>query len=161
MWANSVAQAYHEQDLLLEATLASISGCEVIKNMATTSEAAPCKTSELLSTTNNTNTCAILNSNTEFNCTNCDIKFDSESSLRVHLQVRIWSKFANYLFDREQPQITPSIEQRSLRASASQHRLPFPNSTVWTTTLSSKRTAVETTETALSTTKWSMLVLLN
>ena len=24
-----------------------------------------------------------------YNCTNCDIKFDSESSLRVHLQVRI------------------------------------------------------------------------
>ena len=23
-----------------------------------------------------------------YNCTNCDIKFDSESSLRVHLQVR-------------------------------------------------------------------------
>lgn len=32
------------------------------------------------------------NSELNFNCANCDIKFDSESSLRVHLQVSLPTK---------------------------------------------------------------------
>ena len=56
--------------------------------MAASTAASEAKISEqqLSISNSNINTCAILN-NSDFNCTNCDIKFDSESSLRVHLQV--------------------------------------------------------------------------
>ena len=33
-----------------------------------------------------------------YNCTNCDIKFDSESSLRVHLQVSLCCSRIIYMF---------------------------------------------------------------
>ena len=72
------------------------------------------------------NTCAILNS--DFNCTNCDIKFDSESSLRVHLQVSPKIRTSekknpstpnNYLF-----RDTPTLPHITLLANAT--ALLFP-----------------------------------
>ena len=47
---------------------------------------APLLPSPVSSLQNLTNNSADLSS-TNYNCANCDIKFDSESSLRVHLQV--------------------------------------------------------------------------
>ena len=48
---------------------------------------APLLPSPVSSLQNLTNNASADLSSTNYNCANCDIKFDSESSLRVHLQV--------------------------------------------------------------------------
>ena len=59
---------------------------------------APLLPSPVSSLQNLTNNASADLSSTNYNCANCDIKFDSESSLRVHLQVSsiVWISIIIY-----------------------------------------------------------------
>ena len=68
---------------------------------------APLLPSPVSSLQNLTNNSADLSS-TNYNCANCDIKFDSESSLRVHLQVSSIVSIPIYIYH------STTVQQKSI-----------------------------------------------